>query len=243
MQHYRSNLKEKMSEKIKDESADFTSAAKARTSVKRTPRKWDGSKAKSSDSAAPSFHKDENRGYKKPYDKNRSSANSPKDFQAVKENIEKKIDAFFEANKEMGLRKLVSASKLMEAGAHIGMSPKLWNPKMKPYIYPRKGNRTQIIDILKTMVFLDRAYNFLKEVATNGGRILFVGTRGDIIKEHVKNEAKRAKAFYVNQRWLGGTLTNFKTINNSINKLNRLIAMQLSDEIKKFTKKRTSRNE
>jgi small subunit ribosomal protein S2 len=71
---------------------------------------------------------------------------------------------------------------------------------MKPYIYPRKGNRAQIIDILKTMVFLDRAYNFLKETATNGGRILFVGTRGDIIKEHVKNEAKRIKAFYVNQR-------------------------------------------
>jgi small subunit ribosomal protein S2 len=71
---------------------------------------------------------------------------------------------------------------------------------MKDYIYPRKGNRLQVIDILKIMIFLDRAYNFLKDIAKDGGRILFVGTRGQIIKEHIKNEAKRVKAYYVNQR-------------------------------------------
>jgi small subunit ribosomal protein S2 len=71
---------------------------------------------------------------------------------------------------------------------------------MKPFIYPKKGNRAQIIDILKTMVFLDRAYNFLHDISRDGGAVLLVGTRGEIIKEHVKNEAKRVKCFYVNQR-------------------------------------------
>jgi small subunit ribosomal protein S2 len=167
----------------------------------------------------------------------KTHANSSKDFQSVRDAIEKKIDDFFEANKESGLRKLVSASKLMEAGVHIGMSAKFWNPKMKPFIYPKRGNRMQVIDILKTMVFMDRAYNFLRDISREGGTVLLVGTRGDTIKEHVKNEAKRVKCFYINQRWLGGTLTNFKTISNSINKLNKLIALQLSDEIKKYSKK------
>lgn len=166
-----------------------------------------------------------------------SSTSFKKDRSAETKVIEDKIDAFFEANKESGLRKLVSAAKLMEVGAHIGLATKLWNPKMKNYIYPRQGNRVQVIDILKTMIFLDRAYNFLRDIAKEGGRILFVGTRGQIIKEHIKNEAKRVKAYYVNQRWLGGTLTNFKTISKSIDKLNNLISLQMSDEIKKYSKK------
>jgi len=133
------------------------------------------------------------------YNKEANSAKQVKDFQAIRDSIEAKIDAFFEANKEVGLTKLISASKMMEAGAHIGMPARMWNPKMKPFIYPKKG-KTQIIDILKTMVFLDRAYNFLRDITKDGGRVLIVGTRGEVIKEHIKNEAKRAKAYYVNQR-------------------------------------------
>jgi small subunit ribosomal protein S2 len=130
----------------------------------------------------------------------KSSSNSPKDLQTIKDAIEKKINDFFEANKESGLRKLVSASKLMEAGTHVGLPAKYWNPKMKPFIYPKKRNKTQVIDILKTMVFLDRAYNFLRDVSREGGTTLLVGTRGTIIKEHVKKEASRVKCFYINQR-------------------------------------------
>lgn len=183
----------------------------------------------SSSGSGSSFHRGET--------SHESSISHKRDRSAETKAIEDKINTFFEANKESGLRKLISAAKLMEVGAHIGLATKLWNPKMKNYIYPRKGNRLQVIDILKTMIFLDRAYNFLKDIAREGGKILFVGTRGQIIKEHIKNEAKRIKAYYVNQRWLGGTLTNFKTISKSVDKLNNLISLQMSDEIKKYSKK------
>jgi small subunit ribosomal protein S2 len=169
-------------------------AVKARSTVRRPARKVAESKTEGTTPVAANQSET-----KKFYDK-KSFANSPKDFQAIRDAIEKKINDFFEANKESGLRKLVSASKLMEAGAHIGMPAKFWNPKMKPFIYPKKGNKAQVIDILKTMVFMDRAYNFLRDVSREGGTVLLVGTRGDIIKEHVKNEAKRVKCFYINQR-------------------------------------------
>ncbi|MDR2369060.1 MAG: 30S ribosomal protein S2 [Mycoplasmataceae bacterium] len=217
-----------MTEQNKDESVRKSrDTVKARTVMRSSYRRMGDSKTDGTSVATDNRHR---------YDK-KSHANSSKDFQSVREAIEKKINDFFEANKESGLRKLVSASKLMEAGVHIGMPAKFWNPKMKPFIYPKKGNRAQVIDILKTMVFMDRAYNFLRDVAREGGTVLLVGTRGEIIKEHVKNEAKRVKCFYINQRWLGGTLTNFKTINNSISKLNKFIALQISDEIKKYSKK------
>lgn len=168
---------------------------------------------------------------------NNKANSAPKDFQSIKENIEAKINAFFETNKSAGFKKLVSVNKLMEAGAHIGLSNHLWNPKMKPFIYNRRGGKNQIIDILKTLVFLNRAYNFLFDITKQGGSVLFVGTHGDIIKEHIKEEAKRTKSYYINQRWLGGTLTNFKTITNSINKLNKLINLTLSEDINKYSKK------
>ncbi|WEK83177.1 MAG: 30S ribosomal protein S2 [Mycoplasma sp.] len=152
-------------------------------------------------------------------------------------NIEAKIDAFFKANEEFGIKKLVSPAKLMEVNANIGTPAKYWNPKMKPFIYTGKHGRNHIIDLLKCMVFLDRAYKFLVEITKEGGKVLFVGTRGEIIRNHVKEEAKRANAYYVNQRWLGGTLTNFRTINRSIIKLNNLIMMQLNEEINKYSKK------
>ena len=169
----------------------------------------------------------------------KNKANSSQKFSQAdaKKNIENKVNAFFEANKEFQIRKLVSVNKLIEAGANIGSKVKYWNPKMKPFIYGKRNNWNYNIDLLKCLVFLDRAYKFLCDLTKEGGRILLVGTRGEIIKNHVKEEAKRAKCFYVNQRWLGGTLTNFRTINKSIIKLNKLIMIQLSDEIKKYSKK------
>jgi small subunit ribosomal protein S2 len=181
----------RMTEQNKDESVRKSrDTVKARTVMRSSYRRMGDSKTDGTSVATDNRHR---------YDK-KSHANSSKDFQSVREAIEKKINDFFEANKESGLRKLVSASKLMEAGVHIGMPAKFWNPKMKPFIYPKKGNRAQVIDILKTMVFMDRAYNFLRDVAREGGTVLLVGTRGEIIKEHVKNEAKRVKCFYINQR-------------------------------------------
>ena len=206
----------------KDESVVNTEKA-----VKSSTQSTESSASKNSSKAMDATKKN----YKKA---NSSTKHSPID---VKKNIEAKIDMFFEANKEFGIRKLISATKLMEVGANIGSQPKYWNPKMKPYIYAKKTGKNQTIDLLKCMVYLDRAYNFLRDLTKEGGRILIVGTRGEIIKNHVKEECKRAKCFYVNQRWLGGTLTNFRTINKSIAKLNNLIMMQLNDEIKKFTKK------
>jgi small subunit ribosomal protein S2 len=177
-----------MIKKINDESAETKPAAKAKTTVRKFTSRRASKPTRETTSAVQQTTS------------NIKPANSPKTFQTFKEAIEKKIDAFFEANKDSGLHKLVSASKLMEAGVHVGMPVKFWNPKMKPYIYNKKGGKNQVIDVLKTMVFLDRAYNFLKDITKDGGRVLLVGTKGDIIKEHVKNEAKRVKAFYVNQR-------------------------------------------
>ncbi len=201
---------------IKEESAVNT-AEKAKSEVKKTNRKPSNKKVAS--------------------DKKKNDANSSKDFQTINKTIEAKIDAFFETNKDAGIKKLVSASKLMESGCHIGMSAKWWNPKMKPFIYPSRGGRNQVIDLLKTTIFLDRAYNFLRDITRDGGRILFVGTKGEFTKNLVKNEATRSKSFYINQRWLGGTLTNFKTISKSIDKLNNLISLQMSGEIKRYSKK------
>ncbi len=197
----------------KDESV-LTKTAKAKTEVKKTKK--------------PTKAASEN---KKP------NANSSKDFFVTQKSIESKINSFFESNKEAGIRKLISASKLMESGCHIGMSAKWWNPKMRPFIYPSKSGLNQVIDLLKTTIFLDRAYNFLRDITRDGGRILFVGTKGEFTKNLVKNEATRSKSFYINQRWLGGTLTNFKTISKSIDKLNNLISLQMSGEIKRYSKK------
>lgn len=139
-------------------------------------------------------------------------------------------------------RHLISVNKLMETGAHIGLNSRKWNPKMKPYIFIKKGSN-HIINLSETVIALNNAYNFLIDVtkANMGSQenspILIVGTRGKIIKTHVKEQAKRAKCFYINERWLGGTLTNFKTITNSINKFNNLLLMFKNHDIEKYTKK------
>ncbi len=138
-------------------------------------------------------------------------------------------------------RKLISVNKLMETGAHIGLTSKKWNPKMKPYIYTKKGSN-HIIDLLQTVISLNKVYNFIfdlvkKNNTSDSSPILIVGTRGKIIKNHVKDQAKRAHCFYINERWLGGTLTNFKTITNSVNRFNNLILMHKNGEIEKYNKK------
>lgn len=134
------------------------------------------------------------------------------------------------------LKTLVSIVKLTESGAHIGLNPKKWNPKMASYIHAKRSNN-HVIDILKTILFLDRAYKFLQEVAQNGGTVMFVGTRGRVVKELIKAEAERTNSFYVTQRWLGGTLTNFTNISRSLKKFNSNLALLESEEINKYSKK------
>ena len=119
---------------------------------------------------------------------------------------------------------VVSMKQLLEAGVHFGHQTRRWNPKMAPYIYTER-NGIYIIDLQKTVKKLDEAYNFVRDVAANGGEVLFVGTKkqaGDSIKE----EAERCGMHYVNARWLGGMLTNFKTIQKRIERLAQLRKME-----------------
>ena len=141
------------------------------------------------------------------------------------------------------LRKLVGSQVLLDAGIQVGMSTKRWNPKMKPFIYKKRVNpynnsANYVIDLTKIVVFLNQAYKFLSQIAKNGGSILFVGTKkNNLIKELIKEEEKRTQSHYIVQRWLGGTLTNFRTLSNSIKRLNEIVALQKFGEIDKYTKK------
>lgn len=114
----------------------------------------------------------------------------------------------------------VSVKQLLEAGAHFGHQTSRWHPKMKSYIFTQR-NGIHIIDLEKTMVMLERACAFLQDIAAKGQTILFVGTKKQA-QEIVEEEAKRCGAYYVNQRWLGGMLTNFATIQTRIDYLVRL---------------------
>ena len=119
---------------------------------------------------------------------------------------------------------VVSMKQLLEAGVHFGHQTRRWNPKMAPYIFTER-NGIYIIDLQKTVVKLDEAYNFVKEVAAEGKNVLFVGTKKQAM-ESVKDEATRAGAYYVNARWLGGMLTNFTTIRRRIGRLKQLRTME-----------------
>jgi len=119
---------------------------------------------------------------------------------------------------------VVSKKTLLEAGVHFGHNTRRWNPKMKEYIYEER-NGIYIIDLTKTEQLLDDAYKALYVIAQNGGTVLFVGTRKQT-QDVIKEEAIRAGMYYVDQRWLGGTLTNFKTIKKSIAKLYKIEAME-----------------
>lgn len=113
---------------------------------------------------------------------------------------------------------VVSMKQLLEAGVHFGHQTRRWNPKMAKFIFTER-NGIYIIDLSKTVKKVEEAYNFLREVASQGEVILFVGTKKQA-QEAIKEEAIRANMFFVNERWLGGMLTNFKTIETRIKRLN-----------------------
>lgn len=105
---------------------------------------------------------------------------------------------------------VISMKQLLEAGVHFGHQTRRWNPKMAPYIFTDR-NGIYIIDLQKTVKKVEEAYNFVKQLSSDGDTILFVGTKKQA-QEAVREEAERCSMFYVNQRWLGGMLTNFQTI-------------------------------
>lgn len=119
---------------------------------------------------------------------------------------------------------VISMKQLLEAGVHFGHQTRRWNPKMAEYIFTER-NGIYIIDLQKTVKKVEEAYNFIKEVAASGKDILFIGTKKQA-QESIESEAIRAGMFYVNQRWLGGMLTNFKTIRKRIERLNELEKME-----------------
>ena len=130
---------------------------------------------------------------------------------------------------------VVSMKQLLEAGVHFGHQTRRWNPKMARYIFTER-NGIYIIDLQKTVKKLEEAYSFVKEIAANGETVLFVGTKkqaGDSVKE----EAERAGVHYVNARWLGGMMTNFKTIQRRIKRLEQLRKMQEDGTFERLTKK------
>ena len=130
---------------------------------------------------------------------------------------------------------VVSMKQLLEAGVHFSHQTRRWNPKMAPYIFTER-NGIYIIDLQKTVRMLEDAYSFVRDVAANGDTVLFVGTKkqaGDSIRE----EAERAGIHYVNARWLGGMLTNFKTIRRRIERLNQLRQMEADGTFERLPKK------
>ncbi len=134
---------------------------------------------------------------------------------------------------------VVSMKELLEAGVHFGHSKSRWNPKMAPYLYGVK-NGIHIIDLNKTFVLLEEAYNFVSDSVAQGAEIIFVGTKRQA-KEIIKEEAQRCGAFYVNERWVGGLLTNFQTVRKSIQKLNKLERMEAEGVFEVLPKKEVRR--
>lgn len=119
---------------------------------------------------------------------------------------------------------IVSMKQLLEAGVHFGHQTRRWNPKMAPYIFTER-NGIYIIDLQKTVRKIEEAYNFVKDVVASGQTILFVGTKKQA-QEAVREEAERSGMYFVNHRWLGGTMTNFQTIQKRINRLHELQRME-----------------
>ncbi|MCL8209664.1 30S ribosomal protein S2 [Spiroplasma attinicola] len=130
---------------------------------------------------------------------------------------------------------IVTREKLLEAGVQFGHQTKRWNPKMRKYIFGQR-NGIHIIDLQKSIRKLDEAYNYVKELSANGGKILFVGTKKQA-KQAIEDGALKTNSPYVTERWLGGNLTNFKTIKSSIKKLIDLENKAKSGELKLLTKK------
>src|SRR5690625_2631286 len=129
----------------------------------------------------------------------------------------------------------ISMKQLLEAGVHFGHQTRRWNPKMKKYIFTER-NGIYIIDLQKTVKKVEEAYNYVRELAANGGTLLFVGTKKQA-QDSVRDEALRSGMFYVNQRWLGGTLTNFQTIRKRIERLKEIERMEEDGTFKVLPKK------
>ncbi len=130
---------------------------------------------------------------------------------------------------------VISMKQLLEAGVHFGHQTRRWNPKMAPYIFTER-NGIYIIDLQKTVKKVDEAYDFLRSVAEEGKNVLFVGTKKQA-QEAIKEEALKAGMYYVNERWLGGMMTNFATIRKSINRLKELEAMEQDGTFEVLSKK------
>ena len=130
---------------------------------------------------------------------------------------------------------VISMKQLLEAGVHFGHQTRRWNPKMAQYIFTER-NGIYIIDLQKTVRKIDEAYMFVRDVAMEGKSILFVGTKKQA-QESIEAEAKRCGMFYVNNRWLGGMLTNFRTIRTRIDRLNAIDAMEKNGQFDVLPKK------
>lgn len=130
---------------------------------------------------------------------------------------------------------VVTMKELLEAGVHFGHQCKRWNPKMKKYIYSSR-NDIHVIDLHKTIPLIEKAYEFVKNTAIQNGTVLFVGTKKQA-QESVEESAKRCGMFFVNQRWMGGTLTNFKTLKKNITRLNEIETWKEDGTFEKLPKK------
>ena len=130
---------------------------------------------------------------------------------------------------------VISMKQLLEAGVHFGHQTRRWTRKMAPYIFTER-NRIYIIDLQKTVRKVDEAYNFIRDTAMAGKTVLFVGTKKQA-QESIESEAKRCNMYYVNNRWLGGMLTNFKTIQTRIKRLNDIDKMEATGQFEVLPKK------
>ena len=130
---------------------------------------------------------------------------------------------------------VVSMKQLLECGVHFGHQTRRWNPKMKPFIFMER-NGIYIIDLQKTVKGLEKAYDFVREIAKEGGSVLFVGTKRQA-QDPIRDEALKCGQFYINQRWLGGLLTNFATIRRRVTRMVELQQMEEDGSINKYPKK------
>lgn len=130
---------------------------------------------------------------------------------------------------------VISMKQLLEAGVHFGHQMRRWDPRMKPYIFTDRNN-IYIIDLQQTVKFVEAAYDFIREISSDGGNILFVGTKKQA-QETIKSESERCGMFYINYRWLGGTLTNFDTIKKRVKRLNELQEMESNKMFEVLPKK------
>ena len=130
---------------------------------------------------------------------------------------------------------VISMKQLLEAGVHFGHQMRRWDPRMKSYIFTERNN-IYIIDLQQTVKLIDTAYDFIREISSNGGNVLFVGTKKQA-QEAIKNEAERCGMFYINYRWLGGILTNFNTIRKRVKRLHELEEMENNEMFEVLPKK------